>query len=63
MLVGEVVLDTLALLEVAAMASQSCSGVSISAALMPRSTPAKNGSPNTRSWDSETTSATESVRW
>ena len=25
--------------------------------------PAKNGSPNTRSSDSETTSATESVRW
>ena len=45
------------------MASHICSGVSISAELMPRSTPAKNGSPKTRSCDSETTSATESVRW
>ena len=30
---------------------------------MPRTIPAKNGSPKTRSSDSETTSATESVRW
>ena len=45
------------------MASHSCSGVSSRAALMPRSTPAKNGSPKTRSCDSDTTRATESVRW
>ena len=30
---------------------------------MPRTMPAKNGSPKTRSSDSETTRATESVRW
>ena len=46
-----------------ASASQSCNGVSASIEEMPRMMPAKNGSPNSRSSDSEMTSATESVRW
>src|SRR5690606_24002665 len=45
-----------------AIASHSCNEVSNSPELIPRTMPAKNGSPNTRSSDSETTSATESVR-
>src|SRR5690606_411756 len=45
-----------------AIASHSCNEVSSSPELIPRTMPAKNGSPNTRSSDSETTSATESVR-
>ena len=41
------------------MASHSCSEVSGRPELIPRTMPAKNGSPNSRSSDSETTRATD----
>ena len=45
-----------------AIASHSCMFVSVSAELIARTMRAKNGSPKTRSSDSDTTSATASLR-
>ncbi|GAA3149484.1 hypothetical protein GCM10020001_086120 [Nonomuraea salmonea] len=45
-----------------AIARMSCNPVSASAEPMPRIVPAKYGSSKTRNWDSDTTSATVSVR-
>ena len=62
-LAGEVVVEVPAPLRAWASSSTSWRLASVSAALIPRITPAKNGSPKIRSSDSAITSATASVRW
>ena len=62
-LAGEVVVEPAVALGRRREQQHQLSRASLRAVPMPRTTPAKNGSPKTRSSDSAMTSATASVRW